>query len=56
MRKIIITLFLLMSSLAYADENKITDLEKRVTELESNKLDLPKSLFINGEIEAYYDD
>ena len=56
MKKIIITLFLLMSSLAYADENKITDLEKRVTELESNKLDLPKSLFINGEIEAYYDD
>jgi len=39
-----------------ADEKKISDLEKRISQLESNKIDLPKGLFIHGNVEAYYDD
>ena len=45
-----------LSSFVMADEKKISELEKRITQLESNKLSIPKSLFITGEVEGYYDD
>lgn len=45
-----------LSSFVMADEKKISDLEKRISQLESNKIDLPKGLFIHGNVEAYYDD
>jgi len=45
-------LFALASFGAMADEKT---LEQRVTELEANAPSLPSGLFINGEIEMYYD-
>ena len=54
--KYIIIFLMFLSSFVMADENKISDLEKRISQLESNKIDLPKGLFIHGNIEAYYDD
>ena len=47
---------LLLTSIVKADEKKISDLEKRISQLESNKLSIPKGLFITGEVEGYYDD
>ena len=41
---------LLITSVVKADEKKISELEKRITQLESNKLSIPKSLFITGEV------
>jgi hypothetical protein len=55
MKKILL-IILLLSGIAQADEKKIADLEKRISKLESNKIELPTGLFINGNIEAYYDD
>jgi hypothetical protein len=55
MKKIVLVM-LFLSAFAQADEKKIVDLEKRIQNLESNKIDLPKGLFIHGNIEAYYDD
>lgn len=47
---------LFLSAVAQADEKKIADLEKRIQNLESKKIELPQGLFISGNIEAYYDD
>ena len=55
MKKILLVM-LLLSAIAQADEKKINDLEKRISQLESNKLSMPKGLFISGEVEGYYDD
>ena len=55
MKKILLVM-LFLSAIAQADEKKIEDLEKRIQNLESKKIDLPQGLFINGNIEAYYDD
>ena len=55
MKKILLVM-LFLSAVAQADEKKIADLEKRIQNLESNKIDLPKGLFIHGNVEAYYDD
>lgn len=54
--KYIIIFLMFLSSVVMADEKKISDLEKRIANLESNKIDLPKGLFIHGNIEAFYDD
>jgi hypothetical protein len=54
--KYIIIFLMFLSSFVMADEKKISDLEKRISQLESNKIDLPKGLFIHGNVEAYYDD
>jgi hypothetical protein len=53
---IIFLIALLLTSIVKADEKKISELEKRISQLESNKLSIPKGLFITGEVEAYYDD
>ena len=53
--KYIIIVLMFLSSFVMADEKKISELEKRITQLESNKLSIPKSLFITGEVEGYYD-
>ena len=47
---------LLITSIVNADEKKISELEKRISQLESNKISIPKGLFITGEVEGYYDD
>jgi hypothetical protein len=54
--KYILIALMLLTSVSLADEKKISDLEKRIQNLESNKIDLPKGLFIHGNVEAYYDD
>ena len=54
--KYILIALMLLTSVSLADEKKISDLEKRIQNLESNKIDLPRGLFIHGNIEAYYDD
>ena len=55
MKKILL-LLLLLTSAAVADTDKIKQLEQRIANLESNKLSIPKGVFITGEVEAYYDD
>ena len=54
--KYIIIFLMFLSSVVMADEKKISDLEKRISQLETNKLSIPKGLFITGEVEGYYDD
>jgi len=54
--KKILLLLLLCTSAAVADADKIKQLEQRIANLESNKLSIPKGVFITGEVEAYYDD
>ena len=53
---VLIVIALLATSIAKSDEKKISDLEKRISQLESNKISIPKGLFITGEVEGYYDD
>ena len=53
---IIFLIALLLTSIVKADEKKISELEKRISQLESNKISIPKGLFITGEVEGYYDD
>jgi hypothetical protein len=55
MKKLLL-IFLLMTSISLADENKIKLLEERIDKLENKALSLPDGIFINGEVEAYYDD
>ena len=45
-----------LAVLTFGPAHADTTLEERVSKLESKALSLPDGMFINGNIEAYYDD